>query len=221
MPGTYYYQTPSPMSALSVYMLDRFDMRQTIGVQTAWQAFWQNAPPKYGRDSASLSIDIIRGSRKMAALVQRGSREGESIDEKQNDSGKFTSITRLWPLLEEKASILASDLLQRQAGELPTDMVSQYDRLRNKAQDIYTETTKKIITRNEFTAAYSVINGKQLYWDGNTTDVIDYLRSSDNTFACEDEWDDTEGNPFTDLNAACVQAVETGRVAPKMVVFSP
>lgn len=218
---SYYYNTPPTQSAFSVYFSNRFDDREVFAVQTAWQQLWATRPPRYTGDVTSINIDIVKGNQRTSVLVKRGAQNGEDIDRKVMEDGKFANLAWTLPLAEEVSQINSNELNFRRAGENPFTVPDQMTHARNIAQDKYGEHTRKIIRLNEYQAAYAMQNGKHLYILGDTTDVIDFGRHADNSFASAGEWDDTGGDPFVDLEAAIIQALETGHVAPTMCIMSP
>ena len=64
-------------------------------------------------------------------------------------------------------------------------------------------------------------NGKHPYIIGDTDDEIDFYRNAGCTIASAGEWDDTDGDPITDLVSGVTAAITYGKKAPNMVIMSP
>jgi len=220
-----YLATPPTQSAYSIFFNDMFSDVDMAGIPTGFRAFWANSRVKYAQDASAFSVDIKKGVSTMAKLVRRGnaSPTGLSLDEKRPVVGKYTNITRQFPLSEDISPLSAGELLFRIAGENPYGEKTRIERMRAKAADLYIEHVRRALQLNEYLASRSIQTGLQPYILGSAIDddFIDYCRASGNTFACADEWDDTNGNPLGDFSTACVQAQITGHTIPNMVILEP
>jgi hypothetical protein len=220
-----YLATPPTQSAYSIFFNEMFSDLDMAGIPTGFRAFWANSRPKYAPDASAFSVDIRKGVSSMAKLVRRGnaSPNGLSLDEKRPVAGKYTNTTRQFPLSEDISALGAGELLFRVAGENPYGEKTRIERMRSKASDLYVEHVRRALQLNEYLASRAIQEGRQPYILGSAIDddYIDYCRSTDNTFACVDQWDDTNGVPLTDFSTACVQAQVAGHTIPNMAIMDP
>jgi Phage major capsid protein E len=219
------FLSPTPVDLFSRYMAEMFDERQIISVPTGFQVFFGNPASgsytHYSPDAADVDIDIIRGTKKTAALIPRGM-VSRPLGSSQKDlhAGRFTTFNRKYPLSEEESNINASEILFRQAGESPYSTKTRLERMREKARDLHLENIRRHIRLFEVLAKASVMTGKMPAILGTTnTDLIyDFKRKSAHTFGAGTKWDNS-GDVFGDIDTACDLLEANGNVDPNFMAI--
>ena len=215
--------TPEPIDLMSRWMAATFDERQIITVPTGFQSFFGNpdsgAATHYIPDQGAVDIDIIRGTKKTAALIPRGTVSRSLGPTKKNlHSGKHTSFTRKWPLSEESGNIGANEILYRQAGEDSYSARTRIDRMRQKAGDIHLESIRRMVRLFEVLAASSVLTGTMpaILGTNDPELLYDFRRRASHTIPVSTAWD-AAGDVFKDLDAACELIEQDGNAVPDML----
>lgn len=217
--------TPLAVDLYSRFMAREFDERTIIGVPTAFQAFFGNpangSMTLFSPDSTVVEIDILRGNEKLAALIQRGGNSRPLDLQLNTNEQKFTSFSRVYPLIEEEGDINSSQLVNRIAGENPYEAMTQLDRMRSLAANGHNEHIRRITRTFEFLAAESVLNGTMPAIIGTTnTDLIyDFRRNAANTITVSTQWDDPAAVIMNDFDDAADQARINGHVTVDMSII--
>lgn len=215
--------TPTAMDGFSRFMVGMFDEKDVIGVTTGFQAFFGNPAAGsrtiFSPDANAVDIDIIRGNEKTAALIPRGtvSQPLGSTNKSQNVE-KYSSFSRKYPLAEEEGDITGDQILNRVAGENPFEVMDRTGRMRILAKKIYDESIRRIVRMQERLAAQSMIFGIQdaIIGTSNTDLQYDFLRASGNTITPGTKWDNS-GDILGDIDEACNQMREQGRITPDFI----
>jgi hypothetical protein len=210
-------------------MTGAYDERDIISCSTAFQSFFgnpmANSKTFFSPDSAVVDIDIRRGNQKLACMIQRGTQARPiSLQNKATDT-KFSTEGRLYPLIEEVSPLAANQLLTRILGEIPYQNMSgltKFDRARVYAMDYHKEHLRRIVRRNEYLAAQSMLTGTMPALSGdNVTDdwTYHFHRKSTHNFTTNPLWSGTTPDMLGDLDAACELIRVDGRVTPDMCVM--
>jgi hypothetical protein len=217
--------TPLAVDQYSRFMAEMFDERSIIGVSTVGQSFFGNpahgSKTIYSPDSKVVEIDIIRGNERIGALINRGS-VSKNLDNKDTTTQNFSSFSRVYPLGEEVGHINADQILSRVAGENPYQQMSRIDRMRMLAREHHNEHVRRFVRMFEYLSWKSLLEGKMPAIIGTTeTDLIyDFRRDSANTISVTVPWDDAAADILGDLDAACDQLREAGKVTPNFIFLA-
>jgi len=224
----FFSATPQPLGTYSRFMMDDFQDRNIVSVKTGFMAFF-GRPEAGGRtrfnpDAAVFDYDIIRGNRRLGALVPRGM-DGRSVGDKQKNTRaqRYTTTARVMPLGEEEGDIQASQLLLRQAGETPQQTQTRLDRMRSLAMDHHDEHARRFTRTMEYLAAQSVLTGKMptLLGSGVAADqIFDWRRSAGNIYSVPTVWTDPAADIFGNIDYACERVDVKGMANPDFIGFS-
>lgn len=216
--------TPQTVDLFSRYMAEMFDDKSMIAVSTGFQSFFGNpaagAETIFSPDANVVDIDIIRGNKKIAALIPRGmvSRPLGSTQKNLNTE-KFSTFSRKYPLAEEEGDITGDILNNRIAGENPYERRDRFDRLRYHARKIHTESIRRIVDMNEVLAAQSILEGKQDAIIGTTDTNLqyDFRRNAAHITTVGTAWSTGTADIFGDIDAACEKIKKNGRTIPNFM----
>lgn len=221
-----YQTTPPPVPLYARFMYGMFDEREMIGIPRGFQEFF-GAPESHGEtryftDAEMFDIDIIKGNKMLAALIQRGLPSNPIKGANDSTRGEqYQTITRMFPLIKEQGVIAGSQLLKRPAGEDPTNPRPRLERARLLARRAVQEHQRRIIRRFEYLAAQSVLTGKMkaLHETTSTDFIYDFLRDSDHTMNLALSWGAAGAKPLDDLDNACDRIIENNGGMPKAVLM--
>jgi len=204
-----YGATPQAQDMYSRYMVDRFNEKDLISVPTGFQAFFgvpsTGAKTVFSENSAVIDIDIIRGNERIAALIPRGGISRTVGDTQKNtEKERYSTFSRLYPLVEEEGDLNANQILTRTAGENPYDMRTRLDRLRTLANDQHKEQIRRSVRLFEVLAASSILTGTMpaILGTTNAAMIYDFLRKSTHTFAAPAKWDTASPDIMNDFDTA-------------------
>jgi hypothetical protein len=208
------HPTPLGTDMYSRFMALHFDERDLIGVETGFQTFFTTGITVFSDSNLITEMDIIRGNRKTAALIRRGS-QARILTKKDVADRQSSNIVREYPLMEEKMSIGADKLNFRLPGENPQARMEKIARLRAIAVTENREMMRRIIRACERLAAQSVLDGVQdaIFGTSNSDLQYDFLRTAANIITVSIEWDNS-GDIMGDINAGCEVVRQNGKVTP-------
>jgi hypothetical protein len=224
---TFFAATPQPLGTYSRFMMDSFQDKNVVSVKTGFQAFFgrQDAGgrTRFNPDAAVFDYDIIRGNRRLGALVPRGM-DSRDIGSRQKNTKaqRYSSTARIMPLGEEEGDIQASQLLLRQAGESEEQAQTRLDRMRSLAADHHDEHVRRLVRTMEYLAAQSIITGTMPTLLGTVASdkVFDWRRSTGNTYSVPTVWTDPAADIFGNIDYGCDKVDNVGLANPDMIVFS-
>jgi hypothetical protein len=224
----HYSTTPNPVDFYSRIFVDAYDERDSVPSSAGFQAFFgrpeTGAQTLFSQDAGAIDIDIIRAKEGLAKMVLRHAAGRDlGTTQKNTQEGKFTSVSRKWPLILEEGDLDANDLLFRVAGEQPYQNKTRLERLRMKARRIHTEHMRRISRTFEFLASQSILTGTMpaLLGTANPDYIYDFYRNSSNTQAAAAFWSLATTDPIKDLDLGWQQIRNTHRGDADMAVFSP
>lgn len=133
-------------------------------------------------NARELTIDLIRGEKKISQLLQRVSGDGETnigSNVKNTTAEKFQNVSRVFPLIKERGSVSFDETLDRVAGEIPINSgMMSIERARIKFAEIVMTNFKKMAGRMELEASESLRTAIITLDDG---EVYDFDRAANNT----------------------------------------
>lgn len=217
--------TPLATDPYGRFMASVFDDRMVISVPTAFQAFFGNpgtgANTVYSPDSLVVEIDIIRGNEKLAALVQRGTNSRILSGQDNVNEQKYSSFSRLYPLIEEEGDLNSHQINFRVAGENPYQAQTRIDRLRTLALNQHTEIVRRIVRLFEYLCSQSVLTGQMpaIFGTTNSDLIYDFLRKATHTFAAPVAWNNSSNDILGDIDTACDLIRADAHVNPDMMIL--
>lgn len=217
--------TPLGMDTYSRYMIDLYNELDVIQVSTGFQSIFGNpmagGKTLFSPDSEVVDIDIIRGNRKIAALVNRGSNSRRISGKKDTQLAEWTSVTRKFPLSEEEGSIGAGKLNAKTPGESPYDAQTRLDRMRYYAREQHNEHIRRSVRMFEVLAAESALTGTHPAIIGTTNSdlIYDFQRSTENTITPANTWNSGSQTIMADIDQACEAVRKNGKLTPDCMVL--
>lgn len=219
------FATPLAVDPYSRFMVDVFDDREVISVPTGFQTFF-GRPESGGKtlfspNAAIVDIDIIRGNERLAALVQRGTNSRPLALQQNTQEQKFTSISRLYPLIEEEGTVEADQLVRRLAGENPYQNMEKLDRMRELARIQHQEHVRRMVRLYEYLAAQSILTGQMpgILGTSNSDLIYDFYRLATHTIAITTKWDVITTDILGDIDTGCALIRADAHVAPDMLIM--
>lgn len=210
--------TPLAVDTYPRIMADAFDERQIISVPTGFQSLFGNpataADTIFSADASVVDIDILRGNEKLAATISRGGNGRTILGQKNTNDQKFTSQSRIYPLIEEEGDITADQINKRVAGEGPYSNLTKEQRMQIIAMGHHQEHVRRITRTCELLASKSILEGKMPAKIGTTNSdlIYDFRRAAGNTIAGAIAWDGVSPVIMKDIDGACQQGREQGHV---------
>lgn len=164
-------------------------------------------------DTKFTDIDVVRENRRVAVDVVRGFPVGN-----MNLTQKFAAKRYAIPLYNEWGPVTPSMLLDRIPGENPYESEAgrQMARLVYHAAHIQAEQTKTISNAIEAMAAEVLQSGTITLVN---TESLDFHAKSEHTVTPSTKWDDTGGDPISDLETLCDVIFQDGKIPPDTVVM--
>ena len=220
MPNTL---SPNAVDPFSRFFAASFDEKSVIAVPTCFQTFFGRGASKtiWTTDALTVDIDIIRAAGEThAALVHRGTDSRRlGADKKSINVEKYTSESRVYPLIEEEGEIAASKLLFRNAGENPYSQMARQARMRDRAMKIYEEAVRRIVRAREVLAAESILTGKMSAIFGTTdTDLqYDFKRTTGMNWTVAADWTTITTDIMADIDTACDLIRKNGFITPNAI----
>lgn len=217
--------TPNAVDPFARFMADAYDEKEaSISVPTAFQAFFGNPTgggrTYYSPDSLVVDIDIIRGNKRIAALIPRGMVSRPLGDNQKNmNVEKSTNFSRKFPLSEEEGDLTGDQLLFRLAGEQPYQSATRFQRMRALALKQHHESIRRTVRMFEVLAAQSVLEGKQdAILDTTNTDLqYDFKRRADHIVTVGTAWNGVTPDILGDIDSACDKLEANGNINPNMI----
>ena len=222
--------SPIVMDLFSRYMVGLFDEAKVIGVSTGFQAFFgrpeNGSETIFSPDANAIDIDIIRGDERIAALVQRGTYSSSlgSANKSRRD-GKFTEISRKFPLIKEQGHITGEQILNRVPGENPYMRMDRISRMRYHALREHMASFRAIIRTQEFLASQSILTGKMpaILNTTNANLIYDFCRAASHNITVGTDWSagpagGTSAPIMGDIEGGCAKVRADGKVFPDMMV---
>lgn len=216
--------TPQTVDTFSRYMAGMFDDKKLITIAKGFQAFFgrpeTGAETVFSPDANVVDIDIIRGNKKIAALIPRGS-VSRSLGSTQESlqTEKYSTFSRKYPLSEETGDINANQIINRVAGENPYAKRDRLSRMRHFAAKIHMENIRRTGDMFEVLAAQSILEGKQDTIIGTTnTDLqYDFRRNTDHNTSVPIAWDNASAVIMENIDDECDKIKTNGRVKPDFI----
>lgn len=172
-----------------------------------------NSRTEFVENARELTIDLIRGEKKISQLLQRVPGDGEAnigSNVKNTTAQKFQNVSRVFPLIKERGSVSYDDTLDRVAGEIPINSgMLSIERARIKFAEIVMTNFKKILGRIEKEASESIRTGIITLDDGGT---YNFDRASNNTIVPSILWSEVAtAVPINDLDDLADAIQENGK----------
>jgi hypothetical protein len=219
-------QTPGTIDQYSRFMVDMFDEKQIIAVSTVWQTFFgrpeHGSRTVYSPDSEVVDIDIMRGNRRIAALVQRGTNSRNLNAKKNTVTQAYTTFSRVAPLAEELGAITATQINKRVAGENPYERISRQERTRALAREHHLEHIRRYVRLFEALAGSSLLGGQMptILGTTNTDLLFDWCRNTAHFATPAIPWDAAGATILADIDHGCDTVFINGKVKANVMFMA-
>lgn len=168
-------------------------------------------------DANAIDIDIQRGNKKIAVYIPRGT-DAKNLTKNQALLEKYTSDTKLFPLIEEETPITSNMIAKRMPGEPVYAPLSRIAKQRALAMKAHREHMNRIIRKMELSAAESIRTGVQTIDSGLE---YDFYRRAEHDATAGTVWSDSSNaSPITDLNTVGSLVFINGNRRPTDAIFS-
>lgn len=217
---------PLAVDQYSRFMAKMYNEQEIMEVTSVWQTFFGR--PEHGSqtifspDAKVVEIDIMRGNRRMAALIHRGT-NSESLTVGRTKGPEYSNFVRVYPLARELGDITADQILNRVPGEKPYENKNRVDRMRILAHYHHMEHIRRFARLFEYLAGQSLLTGKQpgLMNTNNADYIYDFCRNSGHTITPAIPWDMASTSvPETDIDSLCTKILIDSKVKPDVAFFS-
>ncbi len=213
------------MQATDIYskvMAPVFDEKEIIAPSTVFQNLFNspNGVTIFAPSSEQIDVDIIRGNEKVAKLKIRGVNSvpaGPTQTTQLNQ--RYTSIGRIFPLIEEDGYLTPNQFIKRLAGELPHVPLNKQQRALVLASQLHAEHVRRIIRKQEVLASQAWRTGEQNSNEAGTL-KLDYLRNTNLTSAVGTIWTNVAADAEADLLVAVKALRQYGRVTAQGVLMN-
>jgi hypothetical protein len=203
-----YLDTPVATDLYSRIMARSYT--EQIPINTGFMAFFgrteTGSETHYSPNSNLIEIDIQRGTKGLAATVNRGT-YGISIGDAQKALlvDRFSNFQRTYPLIEEKANIASNQLLSRVMGESPNQGMTQKQRLQKLALKANQICLANVYRTHEYLASQSIMTGKMPAITGtsDTSLIYDFKRTTAHQKTLTTKWTDVAADAAGDLDVVC------------------
>lgn len=213
--------TPNTVDNFSRFMAALFDDKSLITIAKGFQAWFgrpeTGAMTLFSPNANDVDIDIIRGNKKIAALIPRGMVSRVLGANQENlQAEKFSSFSRTYPLSEEEGDISADQINNRLAGENPYANTSRAQRMRILAAKLVRENIRRTGDMFETLAAQSILDGvmDSIIGTSDTNLQYDFRRNAAHTVTVGTVWTNAAADILGDIDSACDKVKTNGRVIP-------
>ena len=198
-------------------MAQVFTDLETIPVFTFFQNLFTSGQTIIEVDANAIDIDIQRGNKKLAVYIPRGT-DAINLDLNRALLEKFTSDTKLFPLIEELTPITSNMITKRMPGEPVYAPLSRTAKQTALAMKAHREHMNRIIRKMELSAAESIRTGFQTIHAGLQ---YDFYRLAAHNATVGTVWSDSaNAHPITDLKTAGTLIFRNGNRKPTDAIFS-
>lgn len=195
-----------------------FSDLETIPVLTLFLTLFASAAGRtiIEMDANAIDIDIQRGNKKVAAYIERGT-SANNVTKNRSLVEKFTSDTRLFPLIEEETPITSDMISKRMPGESVYTPMSRRAKQIALAMKGHNEDMNRIIRKLEYSASESFRTGLQTI---NDSLQYDFYRLAAHNVSAATAWSDSANAvPITDLAGAGDLIFRNGNRRPTDIIF--
>lgn len=193
---------------------------ETLPVFTLFQTIFASSTGKLiiERDAEAIDIDIQRANKRLAVYIPRGS-DARNLGNDQKDGllEKYTSDSKIFPLIEEETPITSVMISKRFPGENPRAPMSRIMKQAALAMKAHREHMRRMIRKMEFSAGEALRTGIQTIQGGLTYDF--YRRATHNVNAAIVWSTSATALPVGDISSAATKVFRDGNRRATDVVF--
>lgn len=205
------------INTLTTWLTDVFNDMSKIKVSKGFMSLFGRpgfSMTEYVENATQISIDLIRGEKKISKILTRSPQEGGislGNNVKNTTASKWQNVAYDFPIIREDGSITFSESLKyRVPGEVPVNGGGMtVERARYKAAEIIMTNYKRMCGAMEKMAMQSMTTGTITLDDAGS---YDFNRSTDNTITPSTLWSVTAtASPIGDIDDACDAVQENGK----------
>jgi len=198
-------------------MASVFTDLETIPVFTFFQNLFTSGQTVIEMDANAIDIDIQRGDKKIAVYIPRGT-DAVNIGDNRRLIERFTSDTKLFPLIEELTPITSDMITKRMPGESVYAPLSRQEKQVALAMKAHRHHMNRIIRKMEYSAAESIRTSFQTIHGGLQ---YNFYRLATHNATASTVWSTSAtAVPITDLAAAGDLIFRDGNRRPTDIIFS-
>lgn len=199
-------------------MAPAFSDLDSLPVFTLFQTLFTSGETIIELDAESIDIDIQRGNKKKSVYIPRGS------DARNNGSGqldglleKYSSDSKIFPLIEEETPITSAMITKRMVGENPYARLPRSQKQAALSMKAHRAHMTRLIRQMEFSASEAFRDGVQTVQGGLQYDF--YRRASHAVTAAVVWSTSATADPIGNLAAAGNQVFRDGNRVPTDVLM--
>ena len=215
--------TPTVLDIYSRIMMPGFDESTEIGASTGFLSLFglTNGRTRVAPSSEEFEYEIQRGNERMSKWKPRGQdAESTGAAQKTLKLEKFTTIARIFPLIEDKSVITAAELNKRTFEEAAYAEISKEDRALLKARKYHEQHVLRQIRKMEFAASEAFRLGEQTV-NEDGVEKLDFYRHADLTTALANPiTDETNTDILGVLSGACSDLRSIGHLTARASIWS-
>jgi len=201
------------MSNLSIYtrlMVETY--KDSVGNPTGGMSLFNSRP--IFTDAEEIDIDIKRGNGRKASLVRR---YDEAVNlGKQTNGSRFSSVARMFPLIESTSSVSKRDLVGRQFGDLPQVTRSIQAKALLKAREIHNRHIEENAREMERLAWESVLTGEMTVYG---VDKLSFFRRPDHQVTVANAWDGASATILEDMKTSIKKIRSHGHMTADVCIM--
>lgn len=191
---------------------------ETLPVFTLFQTIFTSGETIVELDAESIDIDIQRGNKKKSVYIPRGSDAANAGTSKNTGLlEKYTSDSKIFPLIEEETAITSVMVGKRMPGEPVYQGLPRPQKQAALAMKAHREHMRRMIRQMEYSAGESLRTGLQTIQGGLQ---YDFYRRAAHTVTPATAWaTSATAVPITDLASAGNQVFRDGNRVPTDVIM--
>jgi hypothetical protein len=165
-------------------------------------------------DTETVDIDIVKGKRRMAPLVNP--KNGGKVVERLG----YTTNTYKAPMINPKMATTAENIMKRMPGETIYSGMSPDERAQQQLGFDLVELEDMITRREEWMCAQALFNGKLDIKGEGVNDQIDFYLTNKEALAAAAKWNAATGDPLADLKRWRQTIIQKSGINPDRVIMA-
>jgi hypothetical protein len=169
-------------------------------------------------NAETVQIDVQRGTRKIAPVINSITAKGGKIRKSQYTQKEFTP-----PVVALGGDFAPGDLIEKAFGETEygTAMMGYQSQLQMNMMDTMGEIEAEIMRNTEYQASQILQTGTMSLYDenGNVAFEIDFKPKASHFPTVTVNWSDANSDPDTDIISLYEQIKKDGAVNPRVAIF--
>jgi len=210
---TLYSTTPIAQGPYSRVQVESFNEADFVQLAKGALSFYGRGIglTRFTSDSLLVDIDIMRSRRLKSKLVLRGEADPTITSTfPQGQSERFSSNTRMYPLMREEGAVSYDQSLFRVAGETPNQAMDRRTRNMIQVRTENREATRSMVREMEYLGWQMLLTGKHEAIEGSSVQEYDSQRDSDLIQTITTKWGGGSQDIINDFDDGCNELRDKG-----------